>query len=373
MENFKEGFNATMEMTATPSYNINTTDVSENNGSVFTDKYADLRESLNTMSLVIYCLTFVLGVLGNGVVIWVTVFKMKKTVTTVWFLNLAIADFLFTVRLPLSVVYIAMNFHWPFGKFMCKLNRTISFLNIFASVYILMVISVDRCVSVVWPIWAQNHRSVRKASCVSLGVWVLALTLSAPYFVFRDTAPSYFYQDIINCFDNYALSDDYVTESVNQLRLFRHQAMTITQLLLGFVVPFTVIVSCYALIIHRLRRNRTLASQSSRPFKIIAAVITTFFLCWAPFHIMALIELVNFSQRSETLGYVITIGVPIATNLAFLNSCLNPLLYVFMGQDFKVCKSILAVLETAFQEEVSGSHSDTQSGDTRQSGLSTEV
>ncbi|KAI4811617.1 hypothetical protein KUCAC02_014496 [Chaenocephalus aceratus] len=329
MENFKEGFNATMEMTATPPYNINTTDVSENNGSVFTDKYADLRESLNTMSLVIYCLTFVLGVLGNGVVIWVTGFKMKKTVTTVWFLNLAIADFIFTARLPLSVVYIAMNFHWPFGKFMCKLNRTISFLNIFASVYILMVISVDRCVSVVWPVWAQNHRSVRKASC----------------------------------------------NPVNQLRLLRHQAMTITQLLLGFVVPFTVIVSCYAVIIHRLRRNRTLASQSSRPFKIIAAVITTFFLCWAPFHIMALIELVNFSQRIETLGYVITIGVPIASNLAFLNSCLNPLLYVFIGQDFKnkVCKSILAVLETAFQEEVSGSHSDTQSGDTRRSALSTEV
>ncbi|KAL3067719.1 hypothetical protein OYC64_022077 [Pagothenia borchgrevinki] len=372
MENFKEGFNATMEMTATPSYNINTTDVSEKNGSVFTDKYADLRESLNTMSLVIYCLTFVLGVLGNGVVIWVTGFKMKKTVTTVWFLNLAIADFLFTACLPLSVVYIAQNFHWPFGKLMCKLNNTISFLNIIASVYFLVVISVDRCVSVVWPVWAQNHRSVRKASCVSLGVWVLTLILSAPYFVFRDTAPSYFYLDIINCFDNYVLRDDSLTASVNQLRLIRHQAMTLTRFLLGFVVPFTVIVSCYAVIIHRLRRNRTLANQSSHPFKIIASVITTFFLCWAPFHIMALIKLVNSSQRSETLGHVTTIGVPIATNLAFLNSCLNPLLYVFMGQNFKdmVRKSIMAVLETAFQEEVSGSHSDT--GDTRRSALSAE-
>ncbi|KAI9532291.1 hypothetical protein NQZ68_033232 [Dissostichus eleginoides] len=356
-----------MEMTATPSHNINTTDVSENNGSVFTDEYADLRRSFNTMSIVIYCLTFVLGVLGNGVVIWVTGFKMKKTVTTVWFFNLAVADFLFIAGLPLSVAYIAQNFHWPFGKFMCKLNRTISFLNIFASVYILMVISVDRCVSVVWPVWAKNHRSVRKASCVSLGVWVLALILSAPFFVFRDTAPSYVDQNIINCFDNYAFSDDYVTESVNQLRLLRHQAMSLTRFLLGFVVPFTVIVSCYVVIIHRLRRSRTLASKSSRPFKIIAAVIITFFLCWAPYHIMALIELVNSSQRSETLGHVTTIGVPIAISLAFLNSCLNPLLYVFMGQDLKnkVRKSILAVLETAFQEEVSGSHNDTQSGDTQ--------
>ncbi|XP_056901545.1 chemerin-like receptor 1 [Takifugu flavidus] len=326
----------------------------------------NLKWSLNTMSLIVYSLAFVLGVPGNGVVIWVTGFKMKKTVNTVWFLNLAVADFLITAFLPLSVTYTAMDFHWPFGKFMCKVNSGMCFLNMFASVYILVMISMDRCVSVVLPVWAQNHRSVRKASCVSLAVWVLALILSTPYFIFRDTAPSYFSEDIIHCFNNYTLSDDYETPSVNQLRQFRHQAMTITCFLLGFVVPFTVIVSCYAVIIHRLRRNRTLASQSSRPFKIIAAVITTFFLCLAPCHIMGLIELINHidTHENETQDHVTTIGFPIAISLAFLNSCLNPLLYVFMGQDFKdkVRKSILKVLETAFQEEeVSPSYTYTNS------------
>ncbi|KAM6936348.1 chemerin-like receptor 1 isoform 2-T2 [Lycodopsis pacificus] len=358
-------------MNTTPSYHISTTDVSGNNGSTYVDEYAELRKSLNIMSLVVYCLAFVLGVLGNGVVIWVTGFKMKKTVNSVWFLNLAVADFLFTAFLPLSVTYVALDFHWPFGKFLCKLNSAINLLNIFASVYMLMVISVDRCVSVVWPIWTQNHRNVRKASCVSLGVWVLALILSTPYFIFRDTGPSYFDEDIVNCFTNFALSDDDETPSVNQLRLLRLQAMTITRFLLGFVVPFTVIVSCYAVIIHRIRRNRTLASHSSRPFKIIAAVITIFFLCWAPFHIMTFIEMVNFlpAYRSVRLSHVTTIGIPISSGLAFLNSCLNPLLYVFMGQDFKdkIRKSILNALETAFQEEDSGSHTGTQSLDTSQS------
>ncbi|KAK2910396.1 hypothetical protein Q8A73_008111 [Channa argus] len=358
-------------MTTTPLYLINTTDISGRNNSLYDDydydkdEHIELRQSLNIMSLIVYCLAFVLGVLGNGVVIWVTGFKMKKTVNTVWFLNLAVADFLFTAFLPLSVTYTALDFHWPFGKFMCKLNSTVSFLNMFASVYILVVISVDRYVSVVWPVWAQNHRSVCKASCVSMGVWILALILSAPYFIFKDTGPAYHNEEIINCFNNYALSDDYDTLSVNQLRQFRHQAMTLTRFLLGFVVPFSVIVSCYAVIIHRLKRSRTLASQSSRSFKIIAAVITTFFLCWAPYHIMGLIEMVNHTANhaSETLFHVITIGVPIATSLAFLNSCLNPLLYVFMGQDFKdkVRKSILNVLETAFQEEVSRSYTYTNS------------
>ncbi|XP_037641731.1 chemokine-like receptor 1 [Sebastes umbrosus] len=349
------------KMTTALFYHINTTDVSHANGSLYDDnEYAELKKSLHTLSLIVYCLAFVLGVLGNGVVIWVTGFKMKKTVNTVWFLNLAVADFLFTAFLSLRVTYMALDFHWPFGKFMCKLHSTITSLNIFASVYILMVISVDRCVSVVWPVWAQNHRSVRKASCVSLGVWVLALILSTPDFIFRDTEPSSNNDDIINCFNNFALSDDYETPSVNQLRQLRDEAMTITRFLLGFVVPFTVIVSCYAVIIHRIRRNRTLASQSSRPFKIVAAVITTFFLCWAPLHIMELIEMVNFrpTYDSKTLHHVTTIGVPIAKSLASLNSGLNPLLYVFMGQDFKdrVHKSILNVLENAFQDEVSRSH-----------------
>ncbi|XP_037639789.1 chemokine-like receptor 1 [Sebastes umbrosus] len=341
------------KITIAPFYHINTTDVSHANGSLY-GKYAELKKSLKIMSLIVFCLAFVLGVLGNGVVIWVTGFKMKKTVKTVWFLNLAVADFFFIAILALFVTYTALDFHWPFGKFMCKLRITITVLNFFASVYILMVISVDRCVSVVLPVWAQNHRSVRKASCVSLGVWVLALILSTPYFIFSDTKT--FDKDVTFCSTDFPLSDN-ETSSVIQLRV---EAMTITRFLLGFVVPFTVIVSCYAVIIHRIRRNRTLASKSSRPFKIIAAVITTFFLCWAPIHIMDLIEMVNSrpTYPSETLHLVTTIGYPIAESLAFLNSGLNPLLYVFMGQDFKdrVRKSILNVLENAFQEEVSHSH-----------------
>ncbi|XP_033496973.2 C3a anaphylatoxin chemotactic receptor-like [Epinephelus lanceolatus] len=360
-----------MEKNTPPSYHINTTDVSGKNGSNSINKYAELGSSLHTMSLIVYCLAFVLGVLGNGVVIWVTGFKMKKTVNTVWFLNLAVADFLFTAFLPLNVAYLVLDFQGSFGEFICKLNSTLISLNMFASVYILMVISVDRYVSVVWPIWTQIHRNVHKASFVSLGVWILALILSTPYFIFRDTEPSQNNKDIIHCLYSLFLCKDDETLSVNQLRQFRHQALTITRFLMGFVVPFTVIVSCYAVVIHRIREHPILARQSNRPFKIITAVITTFFLCWAPFHIMALIELVNFipAYQSETLFNVTTIGIPLTTGMAYINSCLNPVLYVFMAQDFKdkVRKSIMKILETAFQEEVSGSQTDAKSADTSQS------
>ncbi|KAG5271051.1 hypothetical protein AALO_G00175310 [Alosa alosa] len=337
----------------------------------YDDYYEDqpeLKKSLNIMSLVVYSLAFVLGVLGNGLVIWVTGFKMKKTVNTVWFLNLAVADFLFTAFLPLSVAYTAMDFHWPFGRFMCKVNSTLTTLNMFASVYILVVISVDRCISVVKPIWAQNHRSVQRASAVSLVVWFLALVLSSPYFVFRDigSGTRENNSNVINCFNNFAFSDEDSPDIV-ALRSLRHCAMIITRVILGFIVPFAIIVSCYAVIIHRLRMNRSMSGRTGRPFRIIAAVITAFFLCWAPFHIMSIIEMVNHMRSEDdfslSLHHVVKVGIPITTSLAFLNSCLNPLLYVFMGQDFKdkVRKSILKVLETAFTEEVSRTNTYTNS------------
>ncbi|XP_048880297.1 chemerin-like receptor 1 [Brienomyrus brachyistius] len=334
----------------------------------YEDENIEIRKVLNIMSLIVYSVAFVLGVLGNGLVIWVTGFKMKKTVNTIWFLNLAIADFLFTAFLPLSIIYTAKDFHWPFGKIMCKFNSTLGFLNMFASVYILVVISVDRCISVVHPVWAQNHRSSHRASVVSFFIWLFALILSAPYFAFRDTAPANHDKDVINCFNNFALSEDDETSDI----AFRHQTMIITRLLFGFVVPFTVIVSCYAMIVHKLRRNRSMARRTGRPFRIIAAIIIAFFLCWAPYHILVFIEMVSHmdsEESSSSLELVAVIGIPIASSLAFLNSCLNPLLYVFMGQDFKdkVRKSIFTVLESAFTEEVCPSNSHSNSGFNSQS------
>ncbi|XP_025767092.1 chemokine-like receptor 1 [Oreochromis niloticus] len=330
------------------------------------DFLVNLPQYLITMSITVSSLVSVLGVLGNGLVIWVTGFRMKKSANTVWYLHLAVADFIFAAFLPFSVTFLALRFHWPFGNFMCKLDATTVSLNMFASVYILVVISVDRCVSVVWPVWAQNHRNVRNAFYASLCVWVVALIVNIQYFFYMHTEEVS--KDATYCFSS--VEDfKYATPSVF------HTISTI-HFLLGFAVPFTVIVSCYAVIIHRLRRNRTLASQSSRPFKVIASVIVTFFLCWAPYHI---IQLVVFMVPNALFNYAILNGIFVATNLVTLHCCLNPLLYVFLRQDFKdeIRKSILNVLESAFQEEETHSPSDMKSVNTRQSreksGLITEV
>ncbi|XP_040182817.1 chemokine-like receptor 1 [Rana temporaria] len=304
------------------------------------DNNKKMADMFHYISIVIYSVAFLLGTTGNGLVIYFTTFKMKRTVNVVWFLNLAIADFIFTFFLPFSIAYTALGFHWPLGKFMCKLNTAIISINLYASIFLLVVISIDRCTSVMFPVWCQNHRTPKVASFAALAVWILAFLFSLPSFIFRDTA---IYEDVVICFSNFHKDPD-VIKSI-------YKGMIILRLIFAFIIPFSLIILCYVIIMFRIQRNRM--KTSNKPFKIILAVIISFFICWFPYHVFSFVELSAMYPGNEHLKDVIRIGIPLTTSLAFINSCINPVLYVLMGRDFKtrLRKSFRAVLEKAFMEE----------------------
>ncbi|XP_010989113.2 C3a anaphylatoxin chemotactic receptor [Camelus dromedarius] len=139
------------------------------------------------LPMVILGFTFLLGLPGNGLVLWVTGLKMQRTVNTVWFLHLTLADFLCCLSLPFSLVHLALQGHWPYGWFLCKLIPSIIILNMFASVFLLMAISLDRCLLVLRPVWCQNHRNVGTASAICGCIWVMAFVMCIPVFIYRET------------------------------------------------------------------------------------------------------------------------------------------------------------------------------------------
>ncbi|KAJ7400585.1 neuropeptides B/W receptor type 1 [Pitangus sulphuratus] len=89
----------------------------------------------------IYC---AMGLTGNTAVIYVILKVPKmKTVTNIFILNLAIADELFILVLPINITdYLLLQ--WPFGEFMCKLIISIDQYNTFSSIYFLTAMSIDR-------------------------------------------------------------------------------------------------------------------------------------------------------------------------------------------------------------------------------------
>ncbi|XP_077312222.1 chemerin-like receptor 1 [Lithobates pipiens] len=285
---------------------------------------------LNISSMVVLSGICLLGITGNGLVIWFVAFKMKKTVNSVWFLSLAFADFTFSLFLPLTITYLAFEGHWPFGTFMCKLQFFTIFLNLSASVLQLTIISIDRCISVVFPVWCRNHRTVRLAVKVVLALWIVSLLLNVSYFIYTDT---YSVNDtIVHCFLDWSM----------------HDTQVIIRFIILFVIPFTIIIFCYTVIFLRIQRNHRLTS--TKPYKVIAAVIISFFVCWFPYHVFSIM---NSYGMINDFWPVVLIGYAISTLLAFSNSCVNPLLYVFIGQNFKqkFWSAIKSGFERVFTED----------------------
>ncbi|XP_034741610.1 G-protein coupled receptor 1 [Etheostoma cragini] len=277
------------------------------------------RETMHIFSVVIYIISFVLGLIGNGTVIWVTAFKSKKTVNSVWLLNLAMADFVFVLFLPFSIDYILQDFHWDFGTVMCKLNSFVSVMNMYASVLFLTVLSIDRYVSLVHLNWCQKYRTKERAWLVCGFIWVLAAATSCPALIFRDTIRLH---DKVVCFNNFHTQDAHTAA-------MRHIMTVVIRTTVGFLLPFTAICVTGILLTIKVNQSGGLVRLSSFS-KTVSAVILAFFFCWAPFHIFSLMELSIHS--SLYLHSILKAGFPLATSLGFFNSCINPLLYMLLSK-----------------------------------------
>ncbi|XP_063800060.1 chemerin-like receptor 1 [Pseudophryne corroboree] len=316
------------------SFTNNETDYSPWNGYI---EYNPNIKILFVTLFICYIVTFILGTIGNGLVIWITGFKMKKTVTTIWFLNLAVADFALSVSIPL-LLYIANIIVKDLNKLIICKATTLLFFNMSVSTSFLMIISIDRCTSVMFPVWSQNHRTLKLSSVISAVVWTFCFILNSPYLAFMDTV----YDPIDNssyCVPMYG-EDDY-TSHMTAI------AMEISRLVLMFIIPFSIIIICYSLVTFKLRRSRSV-SGSRRPFKVIITIVICFFCFWFPLHLLSFLVIMN-ADISGSIWFALNI---IAYFLCFFNSCVNPIIYVFVGRDFRkiLFKSIPFLLESTFRE-----------------------
>lgn len=275
-------------------------------------------QPIQIVALVLYGLVALLGIPGNALVIWVTGFCMPRSVTSLWFLNLAVADLLCCLSLPLLMVPIAHDDHWHFGPLACTLVKSLFYLVMFCSILQLVLISVDRWMLVSKPVWCQNHRQPKQAAIGCAAVWLLALIGTIPQFIFT--------KEIQAGYDK--------RECVTKYTEFNAWLITSYRFLVGFFLPFLVIVLCHLVVYRRAKSglsNRR--SGSKRTVKVILAVVLSFFLCWLPLHIVDFITLVT--PRSSPDSPKVYLSQVLTLCLAYFNSCLNPLLYVCLGKAFK--------------------------------------
>ncbi|XP_013914470.1 PREDICTED: chemokine-like receptor 1 [Thamnophis sirtalis] len=292
------------------------------------DTKLDVSRLMDMLQIFFYAVLFLLGSLGNGAVIWITARQTARTISCVWFFNLALADFLFSVTRIVPLLKNAFDNGWPFGSFLCKANSFVKYLNMFGSVFLLAAISIDRATCVAYPIWTKRHRDSRLAWVAAIGAWILAIATSSPFYHYRG----------IKIDKSNKTKCSFSLEGNESAKL----VIYMLRLICGFLAPFAIIVVCYGIIVVVLRKRRA-SLRSKKPFRVILVLVVTFFLCWAPYHIFLLLKLV------EVKGLGLSIGLPLSSFLAYLNSCVNPILYFFMGVDFHRKLSLYSI-RSAFRK-----------------------
>ncbi|XP_039503306.1 C5a anaphylatoxin chemotactic receptor 1 [Pimephales promelas] len=298
--------------------------------------------SRHWFALVCYSVVFLLGVPGNGLVVWVTAFRMPNSVNAQWFLNLAIADLLCCLSLPLLMVPLAQDQHWPFGDLACKILKGLFYTMMYCSVLLLVVISLDRFLLVTKPVWCQNHRHPRQARAVCFVVWILALLGGSPQFALMEA---------------YEVGGTKILCDSFHSSLSHAWAVFLTRSFLSFLLPFLIICASHWKVYHMTSSGRQRGSdKSARTLRVILALVLSFFLCWFPLQIVDLLELATYGQlESQRLEANLRLAHVLAVCLGYVNSCLNPLLYVCLGRGFKdsLISSLRSVLHFASEAPAS--------------------
>ncbi|XP_007444173.1 neuropeptides B/W receptor type 1 [Python bivittatus] len=274
---------------------------------------------------IIYSMICAVGLTGNSAVIYVILKAPKmKTVTNIFILNLAIADELFTLVLPINIAdYLLLQ--WPFGEFMCKLIISIDQYNTFSSIYFLTVMSIDRYLVVVATIKSKKmtYRTYRAAKTVSLSVWVFVTIIILPFSFFAKIHTEDGRSQCVFVFPN--------PES------FWWKVSRLYTLILGFAIPVSTICILYSTMLYKLRHmhlhsNAKALDKAKKKVMIMVLIILGVCLfCWTPYHLSTVVALTTDIPQTP-----LVIGISyFITTLSYANSCLNPFLYAFLDDTFR--------------------------------------
>uniref|UniRef100_A0A8C8AB07 G-protein coupled receptors family 1 profile domain-containing protein n=1 Tax=Otus sunia TaxID=257818 RepID=A0A8C8AB07_9STRI len=249
---------------------------------------------------IILSLSFIIGTPGNCIVIWTVCTKMKQVSPSVLLiLNLAIADVLVLITLPIWIYSFADS--WVFGVIFCKILVFIIYCSMYASIFLITALSLERLMAVFYPFTMQRYKTKEKISLVMFLIWFLSITFGISVIPFQETEEMN--GGLLCTCRNYSSN----RQKVSYLLL---------ETLAGFVIPFLIICTCYMCVARRISRMSYQSKQRSE--RLIASII----------------ELSN-EEMSLALDEIVSRGVYISGALVFISSCINPLLYAFAARRFQ--------------------------------------
>lgn len=305
---------------------------------------------LRILISVVYFVVATAGVLGNLLVMFLLYSTRTITKGTINFFvfNLALAHLLFSLALPFWAVDIALDYSWPFGLLTCKAVSFLTGLNVFASCFFLTAMSLTRYCYIATVLKPSAFLCSRSHTfpVATAFIWVGALVAATPRAVFADLRFVGSGNDTA-CLLRFPHGTAWL--GINQL----------LRVVLGFLLPYTIIILSYLLLLRFLCRHKLKGSNSRRKADIsksVAVVVLSFCVCWFPYNVLTfwgvLIQL-DIVDICPSFYLAQTYFFPLANCLAFTSSCFNPVIYCLARKEYRLAlHNVLLKLSLAIMSNI---------------------
>ncbi|XP_075711300.1 mas-related G-protein coupled receptor member H-like [Rhinoderma darwinii] len=280
----------------------------------------------------------VLGMVGNGLVVWYLSFKIKRTSSSIYIFNLALADaafLLFAFVLHIFALFFALIPHLESQYEDLHVINLIGILTLAClfgyntSLCLLAAISIERCLSVLFPIWYHCNRPKHTSSIVCTLIWIISCVLCALEFSFCYSI-TYNRKGILN-------------ESSRECK-------TIFIIICNF--SFAVFIPSMTVSSFILLLKVWTSSQQRQPKKlyVVIAVTVFFFLMFGmPMRVLLLVWYKHHALPSFPIMDLFSL-------FCTFNSSINPFVYFLVGrhgQDGKI--TLLSIFQAVFRDDWSQS------------------
>ncbi|KAM4615672.1 arg8-vasotocin receptor-like [Polymixia lowei] len=364
-KNRTDGVNVTQQLEMDTLWNAS---LRQHNGS---DPFGR-NEEIAKIEITVLSVTFLVAVVGN-VSVLLAMYKSRRKPSRMhlFMKHLSLADLVvaFFQVLPQLCWEITFRFYGP--DFLCRIVKHLQVLGMFASTYMMVMMTLDRYIAICHPLQTL-HQPTQRAYIMIASTWVCSLVLSMPqYFIFSlsEVHPG---SAVYDCWGHF-------------IQPWGARAY-ITWITAGiFLVPVAVLVLCYGLICRAIWRNlkyktrkstsavaeaakngilgkssvssvSTISRAKLRTVKMTFVIVLAYVVCWAPFFTVQM-----WSVWDETFSWDDSENtvVTLSALLASLNSCCNPWIYmVFSGHllsDFVYCLPYCCNLRQKFGHQDSDS------------------
>ncbi|XP_036402277.1 substance-K receptor [Megalops cyprinoides] len=275
-----------------------------------------------------YALIVIVSVIGNVTVIWIILaHKRMRTVTNYFIVSLAFSDAsMAAFNTVFNFVY-ALHNDWYFGLGYCRFQNFFPITAIFASIYSMTAIAVDRYMAIIHPL--KPRLSATTTKVVIALIWAVAFSLAFPQCFYSQTK---FFSPRTVCLVDWP--GDYGG---------KHQlTYQIAVIILIYLLPLLVMLVTYSLVGLTLWGSAIPGEASEhyqnqiqakrKVVKMMIVVVLTFAFCWLPFHIYFLLG--SFNRDIYKQKYIQQVYLAIFW-LAMSSTMYNPIIYCCLNHRFR--------------------------------------